>query len=90
LEDKISVGQVFSEGFSFPCQFSSHQLPHISDHPIIKRYTYSLKTNSVIKQLKEIRVVMGRFLTSPEITIQDYCGNRNLKIFLWANTKRLC
>jgi hypothetical protein len=29
--DKVALGQVFSEYFGFPCQFSFHQLLH--NHP---------------------------------------------------------
>jgi hypothetical protein len=29
--DKVALGQVFSENFGFPCQFSFHQLLH--NHP---------------------------------------------------------
>jgi hypothetical protein len=32
--DKVALGQVFSEYFSFPCQFSFHRLLHtIIYHP---------------------------------------------------------
>jgi hypothetical protein len=31
--DKVALGQVFSEYFSFPCQSSFHQLLH-SHHPL--------------------------------------------------------
>jgi hypothetical protein len=31
MVDKMELGQVFSEYFSFPCQFSVHQLLH-ADH----------------------------------------------------------
>jgi hypothetical protein len=27
--EKVALGQVFSESFGFPCQFSFHQLLHI-------------------------------------------------------------
>jgi hypothetical protein len=27
--DKVALGQVFSEYFSFPCQLTCHQMPHI-------------------------------------------------------------
>jgi hypothetical protein len=30
--DKVALGQVFSEYFGFPCQFSFHQLPHNHHH----------------------------------------------------------
>jgi hypothetical protein len=30
--DKVALGQVFSERFCFPCQFSFHRLPHIHRH----------------------------------------------------------
>jgi hypothetical protein len=30
--DKVALGQVFSKYFSFPCQFSFHQLLHIHPH----------------------------------------------------------
>jgi hypothetical protein len=29
---KMALGQVFSEHFSFPCQFSFHQMPHSQHH----------------------------------------------------------
>jgi hypothetical protein len=31
-EGKVALGQVFSEYFSFPCQFSFHQLHHNHHH----------------------------------------------------------
>jgi hypothetical protein len=31
--DKVTLGQVFSEYFGFPCQFSFHQLLHVHHHP---------------------------------------------------------
>jgi hypothetical protein len=31
--DKVPLGQVFSEYFGFPCQFSFHRLLHIHHHP---------------------------------------------------------
>jgi hypothetical protein len=30
--DKMALGQVFSEYFGFPCQFSFHRLLHIHHH----------------------------------------------------------
>jgi hypothetical protein len=30
--DKVALGQVFSEYFGFPCQFSFHRLLHIHHH----------------------------------------------------------
>jgi fatty acid desaturase len=30
--DKVALGQVSSEYFGFPCQFSFHRLPHIHHH----------------------------------------------------------
>jgi hypothetical protein len=30
--DKVALGQVLSEYFGFPCQFSFHQLLHIHHH----------------------------------------------------------
>jgi hypothetical protein len=30
--DKVELGQVFSEDFGFPCQFSFHRLLHIHHH----------------------------------------------------------
>jgi hypothetical protein len=30
--DKVALGQVFSEYFDFPCQFSFHRLTHIHHH----------------------------------------------------------
>jgi hypothetical protein len=27
--DKVALGQIFSEYFGFPCQFSFHELHHI-------------------------------------------------------------
>jgi hypothetical protein len=30
--DKVALGQVFSEYFGFPCQFSFHRLLHIDHH----------------------------------------------------------
>jgi hypothetical protein len=30
--DKVEMGQVFSEYFGFPCQFSFHPLLHIHHH----------------------------------------------------------
>jgi hypothetical protein len=32
VADKMALGQVFSEYFGFPCQFSFHQLLHIHYH----------------------------------------------------------
>jgi hypothetical protein len=31
--DKVALGQVFSEYFGFPCQFSFHQILHHHNHP---------------------------------------------------------
>jgi hypothetical protein len=31
--DKVALGQVFSEYFGFPCQFSFHLLLHTHHHP---------------------------------------------------------
>jgi hypothetical protein len=31
--DKVALGQVFSEYFGFPCQFSFHQILHRHNHP---------------------------------------------------------
>jgi hypothetical protein len=31
--DKVALGQVFSEYFSFPCQSSCHQILHHHNHP---------------------------------------------------------
>jgi hypothetical protein len=31
--DKVALGQVFSEYFGFPCQFSFHRLLHTHHHP---------------------------------------------------------
>jgi hypothetical protein len=38
---KFALGQVFSEHFGFPCQFSFHDLLHIHYH-IIRRYVVSI------------------------------------------------
>jgi hypothetical protein len=35
VEDKVAMGQVFSEYFGFPCQFSFHQLLQKSSSSII-------------------------------------------------------
>jgi hypothetical protein len=32
IVDKVALGQVFSEYFGFPCQFSFHQFLHIHSH----------------------------------------------------------
>jgi hypothetical protein len=32
VADKVALGQVFSEYFGFPCQFSFHLLLHIHHH----------------------------------------------------------
>jgi hypothetical protein len=42
--DKVALGQVFSEHFGFPCQFSFHQL-HIN-HPT----QHNFDTGSIVKQ----------------------------------------
>jgi hypothetical protein len=31
--DKVALGQVFSENFGLPCQFSFHQILHPHYHP---------------------------------------------------------
>jgi hypothetical protein len=31
--DKVALGQIFSEYFSFPCQSSFHQILHPHNHP---------------------------------------------------------
>jgi hypothetical protein len=31
--DKVALGQVFSENFDFPCQFSFHQILDHHNHP---------------------------------------------------------
>jgi hypothetical protein len=31
--DKVALGQVFSENFGFPCQFSFHKILHPHNHP---------------------------------------------------------
>jgi hypothetical protein len=31
--DKVALGQVFSEYFGFPCQYSFHQILHHHNHP---------------------------------------------------------
>jgi hypothetical protein len=36
--DKVALGQVFSEYFCFPCQFSFHRLLHIYHHLHALRY----------------------------------------------------
>jgi hypothetical protein len=43
--DKVALGQVFSEYFGFPCQFSFHQL--LYSLIILSSKLYSLGTDSV-------------------------------------------
>jgi hypothetical protein len=64
LVDKVALGQVFSEYFGFPCQFSFHRLLHIHHHlstgaGIIGQLVTDVKVDSVSPHLKKTIVIIG-------------------------------
>jgi hypothetical protein len=50
--DKVALGQIFSQYFGFPCQFSFHQLLYIHSSSYHRRYTISILTVSLNNKLK--------------------------------------
>jgi hypothetical protein len=58
--DKVALGQVFSQYFGFPCQFSFHRLLHIHPHlssevGILGQKWPTYQVDSVSPQPKKLR-----------------------------------
>jgi hypothetical protein len=62
--DNVALGQVFSEYFNFPCQFSFHRLPHphylLSGAGTVGWIMAGIPKHSVSPQSKEIKKWKGK------------------------------
>jgi hypothetical protein len=76
--DNVAPGQVFSEYFGFPCQFSFHPLLHIPHH-------LSSGAGTIGQTVAD--VPSGLSLTPPQLKKSKREKN---SIFRWARIKNLC
>jgi hypothetical protein len=75
--DKVALGQVFSEYFGFPCQFSFHQLLHNHHH---------LSSGGWYNRPTVADVPSGLSLASPRETLKKKKHQKQLTS--WMNSQK--
>jgi hypothetical protein len=82
--DKVALGQVFSEHFGFPCQFSFHQFLHNHPHLSSGAGTIGQKVAAVLKvpqhKLKKTYTIITVQGLNFMHVIREYTFNTFLKM----------